>query len=104
MSSNAPKRRGRKKGSVMPVTMEIVVQTSAVTEKMQWRLESLIEESTDGEILAGGETETGFAFQVRFENGPAGRLGRKAIASSLSKMKAKGSIGGATIISNIVRI
>ena len=103
--SNAPKRRGRKAGSVTPVTLEIVISTpTAADEKLQWRLESLIEEGTAGEIVAAGATETGLGFRVQFKDGPTGRLGRRAIAASLTKMKAKGKITGASLMTNVVRI
>jgi hypothetical protein len=99
-ATTAPKRRGRKPRSVVPVTYTVQVKADA---KMKGRIENMIDDLPQtGEIVAENTNTTGFTLVVKYATGPEGRLSRKAIIANLTKMKDKGRIAGWTVATNVV--
>jgi hypothetical protein len=98
--TTAPKRRGRKPRSIVPVTYTVQVKADP---KMKGRIENMIDDLPQtGEIVAENTSAEGFVLVVKYASGPEGRLSRKAIIANLAKMKGKGRIAGWTVATNVV--
>ena len=100
--SNGKGKRGRKPRSVSPVNLTVEIHAEG---KMKSRIENLIDDLPQAaDIVSSTDTDTGFVFVLRYGTGPEGRLARKAIASSLRKLRDKGRIVSARLATNEIVI
>ena len=98
-----PKRRGRAKGSTIPVTLEIAVKCSDV-ERMSLRFENAIDDGSADVVLDINTTDDGFTATVNASDGGNGRVARQTIAKTLKKWIDKGRVQGASILTNPIRL
>ena len=101
--TSAPKRRGRAKGSTMPVTLEIVVKCSDA-ERMALRLENAVDDGSADVTINIDTGIDGFKAIVNASDGGNGRVARQTIAKTLRKWIAKGRVQGASILTNPIRL
>ena len=98
-----PKRRGRAKGSTIPVTLEIAVKCSDA-DRMSLRFENAIDDGSADVVLDINTTDDGFTATVNATDGGNGRIARQTIAKTLKKWIDKGRVQGASILTNPIRL
>ena len=101
--NTTPKRRGRAKGSTIPVTLEIVVKCSDA-ERMSLRLENAVDDGSADVTINIDTTSDGFTAIVNASDGGNGRVARQTIAKTLRKWIEKGRVQGASILTNPIRL
>ncbi|MGA0398088.1 MAG: hypothetical protein ACO3O3_13075 [Ilumatobacteraceae bacterium] len=100
---NAPKRRGRAKGSTMGVTLHVKVACSDA-ERMALRAENMLDDASAEVSFKVEANANGFNMIVSANDGGNGRLARVALAKTLKKWHSKGRITSATILTNPIVI